>query len=124
MEAVGLVSKNIMLTGFLVLVNILLQSASIILVRYAANETQDESIVQLFLNVFYILAIGCLFLRAIVWQIILKFIELSKVYPMMSWVQVVVFVYGVLILGEQVYVTHVMGLSLMMLGSMFLAMEK
>jgi small multidrug resistance pump len=60
-------------------------------------------------------------LRAIVWQFLLKLVDLSIVYPFASLVQILVLVYAVLIFNEVVTIFNIIGLFLMLCGVFYMS---
>jgi len=94
----------------LLAVSILLQSFSFLSIKYASLATGWEMAVLLSTG------FGFLVLRAVTWQNVLKRVPLSKVYPFMSLVQILIFLYAVFLFHEHVAWFHVAGLSLMLLG--------
>lgn len=59
--------------------------------------------------------------RAIIWQMLLKHIELSKIYPFASLVQVLILIYSVVIFNENVTVTNIIGLIIMLNGIYYMS---
>lgn len=92
-----------------VLIAILLQSFSFLTIKYA-------SIYEAYSLILLGIAFGFIVSRAYIWQIVLKHNELSRVYPFNSLVQVLIFVYAVVLFGEVVSFWHVVGLGLMVYG--------
>jgi drug/metabolite transporter (DMT)-like permease len=92
-----------------VLIAILLQSFSFLTIKYA-------SIYEAYSLILLGVAFGFIISRAYIWQVVLKHNELSRVYPFNSLVQVLIFVYAVLLFGEVFSFWHVVGLGLMVYG--------
>lgn len=93
----------------LIILGVLLQSFSFLSMKYASIYTGYS---------LALLGIAFLFIasRAYIWQIVLKHNELSRVYPFNSLVQVLIFVYAVVLFGESANSWHVVGLGLMIIG--------
>ncbi len=62
--------------------------------------------------------------RAIIWQILLKYIPLSKVYPYTSLVQVLILLYSIVIFNENITVYNLLGLMIMLSGIYYISREK
>lgn len=93
----------------LVLIAILLQSFSFLTIKYA-------SIYEAYSLILLGVAFGFIVSRAYIWQVVLKHNELSRVYPFNSLVQVLIFVYAVVLFGETITLWHIVGLGLMVYG--------
>jgi len=68
-----------------------------------------------------ILAFFFLGTRAIVWQILLKTIELSKIYPFASLVQVLILIYSVVFFHEHINLYNIIGLVIMLSGIYYMS---
>ena len=101
----------------LLILGVLLQSFSFLSMKYASIYTSYS---------LALLGIAFLFIasRAYIWQIVLKHNELSRVYPFNSLVQVLIFVYAVMLFGESVNSWHVVGLGLMICGVILLGKSR
>jgi len=108
---------------FFIIVSILLQSCNAILKKYAATSIHEVTIITIVTNVFYILALVCLFLQAVVWQQALNHYPLSFAYPFMSLVNFVVLVTSAVLFHEGVTVTNVLGLVIISLGITILSRQ-
>lgn len=102
-------------TLFLLVASILLQSFSFLSIKFS---TLHEG-----LSLYVLLLMAFIFLgaRSFVWQMLLKYNDLSKVYPFASLVQVVILIYSVLFFHEDVSVNNLVGLFLMLSGIYFIA---
>ncbi|WP_137012790.1 hypothetical protein [Sulfurimonas crateris] len=100
-----------------VLIAILLQSFSFMTIKYA-------SIYETYSLILLGVAFAFIVSRAYIWQIVLKHNELSRVYPFNSLVQVLIFVYAVVLFGEVVSFWHVVGLGLMVYGVILLGKSR
>jgi multidrug transporter EmrE-like cation transporter len=108
---------------FFIIVSILLQSCNAILKKFAATSIHEVTIITIVTNVFYILALVCLFLQAVVWQQALNHYPLSFAYPFMSLVNFVVLVTSAVLFHEGVTVTNVLGLVIISLGITILSRQ-
>jgi len=97
----------------LVLLGVFLQSLSFLSIKYASAYPTLSIILM-------ILAFAFILTRAYVWQIILQYNELSRVYPFNSLVQVLIFLYAVFLFHETITLTNIMGLILMITGLYFI----
>jgi multidrug transporter EmrE-like cation transporter len=100
-----------------ILIAIFLQSFSFLSIKYASMYESYS---------FILLGIAFTFImsRAYIWQIVLKYNELSRVYPFNSLVQVLIFVYAVVLFGENISIWNVIGLSFMIYGVILLDKNK
>lgn len=64
----------------------------------------------------YCIGLSFVFLRTIPWQFALKYSDLSKIYPYMSFVQVLIFIYAIALFGENVRLHHFIGFAMMVSG--------
>ena len=101
----------------LIVLGTLLQSFSFLSIKFA-------SIYEKYFFIFLVGAFVFIILRAYIWQIVLKYNELSRVYPFNSLVQIFIFVYAVYIFNEEVLINNIIGLGLMILGLLYLAKDK
>jgi len=101
----------------LVFLAIFLQSFSFLSIKYASL-FEEYSLILLGLALFFIMS------RAYIWQNILSCNELSKVYPFNSLVQVIIFIYAVILFDEDIEIIHILGLILMVFGIMLLGKNK
>lgn len=93
----------------LIILSAFLQSFSFLSIKYASM-SDEYSLILL------VVAFGFIIYRAYIWQIILKYNELSKVYPFNSLVQVLIFFYAITLFNENVTFWHVFGLILIISG--------
>jgi len=97
----------------LVLLGVFLQSLSFLSIKYASvYSTLSIGLM--------IVAFGFIIARAYIWQIILQYNELSRVYPFNSLVQVLIFLYAVILFHETITLTNIIGLILMITGLYFI----
>lgn len=105
-------SKNMLVS--LVALNVVLQVASFTLVKAAAESS--ASYLGLFLNYLYVSALLLVVIRSIVWQLILKRIDLSKVYPINSIVPVLILVVGATVFNETITLNNILGAIVLVSG--------
>jgi multidrug transporter EmrE-like cation transporter len=98
----------------LIILAILLQSFSLLFIKYA----------NLYSQFLLVVAFAFMILRAYFWQIILKYNELSKVYPLNALVQVLVLLYAVFLFHENIELHHILGIISMMTGIALLGYHK
>ena len=99
----------------LLVISIILQSFSFLSIKFS---TLQEGF---YILVLLILAFVFLGARAIVWQILLKSIELSTIYPYASLVQVLILIYAVIFFHESVTVYNIIGLVIMLGGIYYMS---
>jgi drug/metabolite transporter (DMT)-like permease len=97
--------------------SILLQSFSFLSIKIS---TLQEGMVFL---VFLMAAFGFMVVRAIVWQSLLRLTDISKVYPYVALVQILILGYAVLLFNEQVTLNNLLGLLLMFTGILFISRD-
>ena len=101
----------------LLVVTIFLQSFSLLSVKYSTLGSGFSSFVLL------IVAFGFIGFRALLWQYLLTRVELSRVYPFASLVQVLIFVYAVVLFNEVITTNNIVGLLLMLAGVVFMSRD-
>jgi uncharacterized membrane protein len=70
---------------------------------------------------FLVLAFGLMGLRALLWQKLLHYADLSLVYPFTSLVQIPILLYAVLLFNESLATGHFFGLILMLTGAFIMS---
>lgn len=105
-------------TLFLLTCSIFLQSFSFLSIKLST--LQQGNMLYLCLG----LAFMFLLTRAVVWQMLLKFEALSRIYPYSSLVQVLILLYAVLLFGEDVNRHDVAGLLIMLGGIYYISIEE
>ena len=96
---------------------IVLQSLSLLWVKYATLTGGVKSIALL------ALALGCILTRAVIWQTALKRASISKIYPANALVQVLVFFYAIVLFDEQAKSNNIIGLVVMLAGVYLLSKD-
>jgi multidrug transporter EmrE-like cation transporter len=99
----------------LLALSIVLQSLSVICIKYASMREGAATVALLALASVLLVA------RAATWQGVLGRIELSRAYPFTSLVQVLIFLSAVFLFGEAVAPHHVIGLAVMLAGLVLLS---
>lgn len=99
-----------------IILAILFQSWAGIFGKYAALSVQTPSIIGILTNTFYILALLCMVLQAIVWQQALIHYPLSFAYPFMSLVNFVVLIGSAIIFHEGITLANIIGLGIISIG--------
>jgi drug/metabolite transporter (DMT)-like permease len=107
---------------FLIIINITLQVASFIFVKFAA--VNARSYIGIFLNIYYLSAISFLIIRAVVWQLILKNRDISLVYPLNSVVPVLILFSGVVFFHEAVSINNIIGTFILMSGILLIVNDQ
>ena len=102
-------------TLFLLISSIFLQSFSFLSIKLSTMQEGFYLIALLFIAFFFLGA------RAIVWQILLKTIELSKIYPFASLVQILILIYSVVFFHEHINIYNIVGLIIMLSGIYYMS---
>lgn len=104
--------------ALLLATSILLQSFSLLSLKYATLQT--GSVVYFLI----VAGIGFIGLRALIWQSLLNMTELSRVYPFAALVQVLIFLYAIILFRESVSPNNVVGLLVMLVGIYFMSRQQ
>jgi len=99
----------------------LLQAFGGIFGKYASITIDSFDITAVISNSFYILALLCMLLQAIVWQQVLKHYHLSFAYPLMSLVNFVILLPAFLLFNESITIANIIGLGFISGGVYFLS---
>ena len=99
-----------------IILSILLQSLNAIFKKYAATSLHEVTLFAIMTNLFYLLALICLFLQALVWQQALNHYPLSFAYPFMSLVSFVVLLASAVLFHEGITVANIIGLGFISVG--------
>jgi multidrug transporter EmrE-like cation transporter len=103
--------------NFLFIVSaILFQACGGIFGKYAAITVDRLTIFAVISNTFYMLALCCMVLQAIVWQQALKHYKLSFAYPFMSLVNFVILFSAFLLFNESITTANIIGLMVISIG--------
>jgi multidrug transporter EmrE-like cation transporter len=99
-----------------IILSILLQSFNAIFKKYAATTLNEVTLLAILTNLFYLLALLCLFLQALVWQKALNHYPLSFAYPFMSLVSFVVLIASAVLFHEGITAANIIGLGFISVG--------
>jgi len=102
-------------TVLLLISSIFIQSFSFLSIKFSTMEEGYLAIALLVLSFTFSMV------RAVVWQMLLKTIELSKVYPYASLVQILILIYSVILFHENVTINNVIGLLIMLSGIYYMS---
>ena len=102
----------------LLILSIFLQSFSFLSIKIS---TLNKGMT---IYLFMFLAFVFMGLRAIVWQILLKYSDLSLVYPFASFVQVLILIYAIAFFNESLSLSNIIGLMIMLGGIYLLTAKK
>ena len=102
-------------TVLLLISSIFIQSFSFLSIKFSTMEEGYFAIALLVLSFTFSMV------RAVVWQMLLKTIELSKVYPYASLVQILILIYSVILFHENVTINNVIGLLIMLSGIYYMS---
>lgn len=101
--------------SFIVLA-VIFQAFAGIFFKYAATTLADMTLASIMTNLFYFLALACMFLQAVVWQQALIHYPLSYAYPFISLVSFVVLIASAVLFGEGITMTNIIGLTMISVG--------
>lgn len=107
--------NNLHNSSFIVLA-IFFQSSGGIFGKYAALSLGAPTIIGIVTNIFYILALLCMVLQAIVWQQALMHYSLSFAYPFMSLFNFIILVASAILFHEGITLANVIGLIFISVG--------
>lgn len=107
--------KKITNPFFLLSASIFLQSFSLLSIKYSTLQVGYTSLLLL------IVAFGFIGLRSVIWQYLLRASELSRIYPFVSLVQVLILLYAAILFQEPITINNVIGLTMMLSGVFFMS---
>lgn len=84
--------------------------------KFAAIDSQGDSVFQLVINRFYLLSIFCLLIQSVFWQLTLREIDLSVAYPFTAVNNVFILMLSYIIFKEEITFTNILGVSIIMIG--------
>lgn len=96
----------------LISLSLVLQSLSSVFIKYAG---QYEMLSPEFIF-YYIVAVGCLGLFAIMWQFLLELIPLTTAYLRKGILYILILIWSVILFGEQVTVNNIIGSIIIIAG--------
>lgn len=99
-----------------IILSIFFQSLSGVFSKYAVITLQENTLISILSNVFFLLSLGCLFLQAAVWQQALIHYPISYAYPFMSLVNFVVLLLSAILFQEGITPGNITGLILISIG--------
>jgi drug/metabolite transporter (DMT)-like permease len=91
-----------------------------VFLKIGAISMQQFGVVEIMTNVFYILSIGLLFLKAIVWQLSLKKYDLNYVYLFTSCYYPLLLFISYLVFDEVITIGNIFGTLLIIGGIVYL----
>ncbi len=107
----------------LILLSVIFQSLVMVFSKLAALG-EISRVYELYLNVYFILMLGCLLAQGLFWTLALKYFTLSYAYPMLSMSLVFNAVFAVVIFGEKYNGRSLLGLSCIVVGVALLLKNK
>lgn len=97
---------------FLLSVSLVIQSLSSVFIKYAGKyETLSKEFI-----FFYVLAIGCLGVFAIMWQFLLELIPLTTAYLRKGILYILILIWSVILFKERVTVYNIIGSIIIIAG--------
>jgi multidrug transporter EmrE-like cation transporter len=106
-----------------ILLSVFLSSVGQIVLKYGAVKTEsaNHSLLISLINPTNIIGLALYGLSAVVWMLVLKRVELSYAYPMVSLGYVLVFIASYYLFGESLNFNRIIGLVLIMAGIFFVS---
>lgn len=101
----------------ILLLSIFLQSLSFLTIKLSTIYNNYITLLLLVLTFCFLI------LRALTWQIVLKNNPISKVYPFNSLVQILIFLYAVVLFDENITFGNIAGLFFMITGIILLGKD-
>lgn len=92
--------------------SLVLQSLSSVFIKYAG---QYETLSQKFI-LYYVVAVGCLGVFAVMWQFLLELIPLTTAYLRKGILYILILVWSVILFGETVTVNNIIGSIIIIVG--------
>jgi len=105
------------------LLSILLQSVAAICSKYASVELNNNNILELIFNGFYLLSLLCLALQAYFWQLTLRKIDLSIAFPFTALNNIFILIFSFFIFKETISLNNVFGVIIIMFGIILLSTQ-
>lgn len=92
--------------------SLVIQSLSSVFIKYAGRfETLSKEFI-----FFYVLAVGCLGVFAIMWQLLLELIPLTTAYLRKGILYILILIWSVILFREQVTLNNVIGSIIIIAG--------
>lgn len=92
--------------------SLIIQSLSSVFIKYAGKyETLSREFI-----LFYALAVGCLGVFAIMWQLLLELIPLTTAYLRKGILYILILIWSVILFKEQVTVNNIIGSIIIIVG--------
>jgi drug/metabolite transporter (DMT)-like permease len=108
----------------LILLSILSQSLALVFMKLAALELMQFTLLKFITNKFIWIAVFCLLLQSILWQLVLRKHNLSYAYYFMSLRYFITLCFGYFLFHEQVNFIHLVGLVIIAYGITIFAKGK
>lgn len=105
-------------------VSIILGAVAQIALKLGANksvEMENAGLIKSFINFPVITGIFLYGISALVWIVVLRKVELSTAYPMVSFGYVIVFIASFFLFGESLSLNKIIGLALIVAGILFIS---
>lgn len=92
--------------------SLVIQSLSSVFIKYAGKyETLSKEFI-----FFYVLAVGCLGVFAIMWQLLLELIPLTTAYLRKGILYILILIWSVILFKEQVTLNNIIGSIIIIVG--------
>ncbi|WP_433744920.1 EamA family transporter [Falsibacillus pallidus] len=112
---------NFLQNFLLILVSVFLSAGGQIVLKLGANHPSTRDGILGFFTLYNILGLGLYGLSAVMWMLVLRKVELSYAYPMVSLGYVLVVIASYYIFGESINTLRVAGLVFIMIGIVFIS---
>lgn len=100
--------------------SLVIQSLSSVFIKYAGKfETLSKEFI-----FFYVLAVGCLGVFAIMWQLLLELIPLTTAYLRKGILYILILIWSVILFKEQVTWNNIIGSIIIIVGISIHGMDK
>lgn len=102
----------------LILLSVTLSSIGQVMLKYGAIKSNESTAMNLlkYLNFSNLMGLTLYGLSALLWMVILRKVDLSYAYPMVSLGYILVFIFSYYIFGEPISTTRIVGLAIILLG--------
>lgn len=92
--------------------SLVIQSLSSVFIKYAGTyETLSREFI-----FYYVLAVGCLGVFAIMWQLLLELIPLTTAYLRKGILYILILIWSVILFGEHVTIQNIIGSVIIIVG--------
>jgi len=101
---------------FHLFISILFQSLSFMFSKFAATEVNESYFLFTFINKYYLIALVCLMVQSLFWQLTLKKLELSIAYPLTAVNNLFILIISYYMFNESITWNNIIGVMIIMVG--------